>query len=214
VNSDVVRRDSYPATGNLLSTEWLPGQVWEERYLVRIPDDARPQEAYPLLVGQYDAETKAQSPVFDENGNETNAIVGLIGINGSPSNIEAPYKFGDVAALGEPAIKMSDDRVEVCLSWQALAETEINYHLFFHVIDADGALLTQADLEPRQGVYPTSAWRSGEVINDCTQLDLSTIDTTGWTIRIGLYDPATMVRLPIAGSGEAAIMDDAVVVSP
>jgi hypothetical protein len=80
IDSEAVRRDSYPATGNLLSVEWLPGQMWSEHYLVTIPTEKITPGSYPLLVGLYDAETKENIDPVDAAGNPSTAIIGSITI--------------------------------------------------------------------------------------------------------------------------------------
>jgi hypothetical protein len=53
-DSDLVRRDSLPGTGNLLASDWQPGQQWAEQYTVQIPDSAPPQTVHALIAGLYD----------------------------------------------------------------------------------------------------------------------------------------------------------------
>jgi len=78
---EIVRRDSYPATGNLLSTDWQAGDTWAERYIVRIPKDAPPQEVFPLIAGVYDPEAQQAVTAFDANGASGTPFVGRLAIN-------------------------------------------------------------------------------------------------------------------------------------
>lgn len=82
VGSDVVRRDSIPATGNLLATDWQAGETWAEHYTVTIPPDATPQQVYPLVAGLYDPAAGAPLPAQDAAGSEVTPIVGQIAITG------------------------------------------------------------------------------------------------------------------------------------
>jgi len=75
VDSNMVKRDSLPATGNLLSTEWLPGQGWAERYIIPIPDDAAPG-VYTLIAGLYDPEANFTLPAFDASGSQQTPVIG------------------------------------------------------------------------------------------------------------------------------------------
>jgi hypothetical protein len=65
---NIVWRDSYPATGNLLSTEWAAGQTWSERYMIAIPPDAIPGQTYLLVAGLYDPADQRQLLAVNQSG--------------------------------------------------------------------------------------------------------------------------------------------------
>jgi hypothetical protein len=54
----------------------------------------------------------------------------------------------------------------ITLYWQALAAMDVDYTTFVHVLDAEGALVAQADSQPQSGAYPTSVWQVGEFVSD------------------------------------------------
>jgi Dolichyl-phosphate-mannose-protein mannosyltransferase len=63
---DLLAVSNYPATGNLLSTEWVKGQTWTERVLVIIPPDAQPGSyALQALVIRADANPRYNLPGFN-----------------------------------------------------------------------------------------------------------------------------------------------------
>jgi len=76
----VVRRESIPATGNLLSTDWEPGQEWAEHYVVKIPDDATAPITDLLIAGLYDPQAGYTLPATDANGNTVTPLIGSITI--------------------------------------------------------------------------------------------------------------------------------------
>jgi hypothetical protein len=77
IETDLVRRDSIPGTGNLLSTEWLPGETWSERYIIPIPDNTEPG-TYTLIAGLYDREANHTLNAVDANGNSTTPVIGQL----------------------------------------------------------------------------------------------------------------------------------------
>ncbi len=59
---------------------------------------------------------------------------------------------------------MSGQNLVVTLFWRAEADMAVDYTAFVHLLDENGELLTQLDRQPDG--YPTSDWRSGEIIMD------------------------------------------------
>jgi 4-amino-4-deoxy-L-arabinose transferase-like glycosyltransferase len=211
---DVVRRDSVPATGNLLSTDWLPGQTWAENYLIAISENTQQQTAYPLVAGLYDPETETILPVVDSNDQEITPTVGQIAINGPSQSFVPAYRFGDIIGLAEPQIERQGDSIEVCLKWLSMAPVSLDYHIFIHLLDTGGGQIAQADFQPKNGLYPTSVWVPGEAVDDCTTLDVPELPQHGWQAAIGLYDLATGQRLPVTDSEGRALENDRVIVMP
>ena len=86
------------------------------------------------------------------------------------------------------------------LCWKSLKPTATDYTVFVHVTDENGDMFA-ADAQPHGGTYPTSAWESGEWIED--EHPLPTIDTsTVKRVSIGLYRLDTGERLSIDGTNE------------
>ncbi len=99
------------------------------------------------------------------------------------------------------------ERLEVRLAWQALAEMETAYHVFVHVVGADGTLLAQSDGEPAVWARPTTGWAVGEVVAETRTLAIPAGDSGPYEVRVGLYVPGGARLLTDAGA-------DAVVVAP
>ena len=78
----------------------------------------------------------------------------------------------------------------ITLHWRALKETDVDYTLFVHVLDASGRIIAQNDSQPRNGSYPTSLWVKGEYVSD-----LISINTRGAMIEVGWYVPETGERV-------------------
>lgn len=213
-DGQLVRRDSLPATGNLLSTEWLPGQSWSEEYVISIPTDAEEQVAYPLIAGLYDPQAAQTLPAVDANGAEVMPIVGRIAIVGPSQPFTPAYRFGESIGLAEPEMTQDEDGIEVCLKWLSLAPVALDYHVFVHLLDAGGGPIAQADFQPKSGLYPTSVWNPGETVDGCVTLDAPSLPSAGWRVAVGLYDLVTGQRLPIVNDNGQSLSSDMVLIEP
>lgn len=215
--SDVVRRDSLPATGNLLASDWQAGQTWAEHYVVKIPASAPPQTVQPLVAGLYDPIAGHTFEAEDGRGEVVSPVVGRIAIHGPAREGRPDYRFGNVIGLDQPVLTRQDNRLTVCLRWMSLAETAVDYTVFVHLVDDTGQRITQADVQPRGGAYPTGAWGAGEPIDDCVTLDAPGLPRSGWHVALGLYAidaQGAAVRLPVKDARGARVPDDTVRVDP
>jgi hypothetical protein len=96
------------------------------------------------------------------------------------------------------------DALTVTLFWQADDRLAKDYHVFVHLLNAEGELVAQHDGVPVNGERPTWSWWGGEVIRDAHELVIGA-DLPGgaYTLSAGVYDFATGERLPAFGpSGE------------
>jgi hypothetical protein len=95
----------------------------------------------------------------------------------------------------------------LALRWQSMRPVSYDYHVFVHLLDAQGEKIAQRDGQPVQWLRPISSWQPGEEIVDHYGLLLPADLPTGeYTIAVGLYDPVSGQRLPIsAGPGDFAI---------
>jgi hypothetical protein len=90
------------------------------------------------------------------------------------------------------------------LQWSTKAQLPSDYTVFVHVIDHNGQLVAQSDLQPGGGYAPTSSWPIGQPITDRHGVVLPQTFTPGdYQIVIGLYGPDG-VRLK-SSAGEDSI---------
>ncbi|GIV75550.1 glycosyltransferase family 39 protein [Caldilinea sp.] len=122
-----------------------------------------------------------------------------------------PAQFGDVAALiGVEwlfAASVPDEITGVVLWWKALDANPVDYTVFVHAADANGALLAQNDGPPNLGLSPTRLWAPGDVIRD--ERRFAEPIPVGCELLVGLYAPQTLERLPAYVDG-TRLLDDAV----
>lgn len=166
-----------------------------------------------VVAGLYDPDQDRVLAVVNANGQPITPIVGRIAISG-PRQDDLPiaYRFGDGIGLDEPQIIQNDDQVQVCLNWSSLCVVTVDYQIFAHLMRGDERI-TQADVQPRGGAYPTGAWSPGEVIADCITLDAPSLPADNWSIVLGLYNLDDFARLPVTDAqGES--LGDSVLVLP
>jgi 4-amino-4-deoxy-L-arabinose transferase-like glycosyltransferase len=100
------------------------------------------------------------------------------------------------------------------LLWQALEEINADYKVFVHLVDLDGQLAAQRDSEPVGGSRPTSTWAAGEPVKDRVGLLLPADLTPGlYELVVGMYDPATLERLP-AHDDDGNLAGDSIPLGP
>jgi hypothetical protein len=92
------------------------------------------------------------------------------------------------------------DPALLTLYWRAESVVDQSYTVFIHALDADGELMAGFDAPPLEGLYPTDAWFPGQIIADSHTLALP---QRAHTLAVGLYDPASLARLPLFdGAGQ------------
>jgi len=214
VETNTVRRDSLPGTGNLLATDWRAGETWAEHYTVTVPADA-PQQVVDLLVaGLYDPGTGRTLAALDGSGQPVTPVVGRIAINGDKQPSDPVTIFGGDIGLEPPQLTVDSGNASLCLRWVALDRPDRDYTVFVHVLAADGTFITGVDVPPRDGAYPTGVWARGEVIEDCITFDALPLPLAGWHVALGLYRPGDLQRLPARDAQGHALPDDSVVIVP
>jgi hypothetical protein len=126
--------------------------------------------------------------------------------------------FGEAIVLEGYDLSMaqsSDDQsLHLTLYWQSLAPLpeEPNTHLV-HLLDSNGQLVDQVDEPPLQGQWPTNHWQAGDRLADQHTLPLSSeLPADNYTISVGLYNPASMARVPVQ-STQNAVTDNAVILT-
>lgn len=122
----------------------------------------------------------AEKPVQVNFGDQ----ITLLGYNLAPSN---PHP-GDTLALN--------------LYWKARQILTFNYSAFAHLVDDEMNIYAQKDsLNP--GRYPTRYWELDEYNKDPHEITIPPGTPPGdYALGAGLYDPLTLMRLPVLGGGE------------
>jgi hypothetical protein len=187
---------------------WLPGQAWRGQSTFRLPIQAQPGEA------------RLAVQLVDANGAALGAPADLTAIQVQPTSRtftppqpQAPRQanFDDQAALLgadlAPGPTPAGSVLPVTLYWQALADMDIPYTVFVHLLGPAGQVVAGHDGEPADGTRPTTGWVPGEFITDRHEVQLpADLPPGSYVIEVGLYDGGApgMPRVPILGTeGEA-----------
>lgn len=96
------------------------------------------------------------------------------------------------------------------LYWQAQQAPGQVYAAFNHLLSAEGLPIWTQDSWPQGGVYTTDRWLAGEVVAETYTLRIPEDAQPGeYTLHVGLYDPATVIRLPARDGKGQPIVNDA-----
>jgi len=192
---------------------WRPGGVWRGRHRLYLPADLStavytwtlslsPSSDPPIPLSQLSV--TAPERIYEE-----------------PSvDIETAVPLGDIATLLGANVVPADLVVRpgraltATLFWRAESETTMSYHVFLHLVDAEGKLVAQSDGIPAGWNRPTTGWVAGEVIPDPRTLNIPAgVPAGGYALVAGLYDPDGE-RLRNAEGGNAVSIASVTVKKP
>lgn len=124
--------------------------------------------------------------------------------------VETPTSltFADLITLtkiAQPDTSAGGTALPIELHWQALAPIDQDYHVFIHLLAADGHLVAQADGQPAQWTRPTSTWATGETIIDRHGLWIPPqVEPGRYEVLVGLYRPTDNERLHLPDGSDSA----------
>lgn len=121
--------------------------------------------------------------------------------------------LGGVAELEGIWLTQGGDLYPV-LVWRSLADhPPVTAKVFVHLVDETGQVIAQDDSIPVGWTRPLETWHLDEQLLDVHALSLPAgAHLVDGSLRIGLYDPDTSVRLPAYDRAGTRLPDDAVVV--
>jgi hypothetical protein len=100
------------------------------------------------------------------------------------------------------------------LYWRAEAPVEGAYTVFTHLQGPDGKLIAQQDNPPGRGTRPTDGWVPGVLIEDPYEIEVPPDTAPGeYMLSTGMYDPATLERLPAFGADGERFSSDRLVLT-
>ena len=107
-------------------------------------------------------------------------------------------RFGDALQLIGYRSIQGADVLAVTLHWQSVIRMDTDYKVFVHLFDpTTGVPVAQDDAMPMQWRYPTTFWDPGERVTDPIFISLEDVPPGSYGLAVGVYDPATMKRLPV-----------------
>ncbi|MBI4300049.1 MAG: glycosyltransferase family 39 protein, partial [Chloroflexi bacterium] len=98
---------------------------------------------------------------------------------------------------GVPTAKVGDV-IALTLRWQAEGKPDKAYTVFTHLLDKQQYVWAQHDSPPAGNTRPTNTWNPGDMVEDRHGLQVPPGTPPGeYQVEVGVYDPATGVRLPV-----------------
>ncbi|MFQ5946529.1 MAG: hypothetical protein ACE5NC_09835, partial [Anaerolineae bacterium] len=92
--------------------------------------------------------------------------------------------------------------LDVELIWSTRGIPQADYTVFVHAVTPEGELIGQHDGPPAGGSRPITGWPVGETVVDRHGVVLPPEFSGLLRLRVGLYEPGTGERLPLAGGGD------------
>ncbi len=195
----------------------FPTAAWPQGYPVRLPVDFYVPADLPS--GLYDVVASWVDPA---GGTATGAVdLGAVSIAQRSRSYVQPAggvelvplpTLGTHARLRSYTLARDGGTLMLGLTWEALQPLLPPHHIFVHADaeDASGGArtLAQADGPPltAEGAAPTGSWLAGEYLTTQHTLTLpaGAAEAGAITLRVGLYEPQTLVRLPVSLNGQPA----------
>jgi 4-amino-4-deoxy-L-arabinose transferase-like glycosyltransferase len=203
-----------PASETYPTSKWAAGQLARGLHELMVPAGA-PAGRYRLDIGLHGASDGGAVPLrrwLVDWGDRL--VLGIVTIEGRAHGTNPPPSIAHPLNLrlgdGIELLGYDLDRLEVVpggtlhltLYWHALKELDRSYSVFNHLIAGGQRIWGQKDGVPGAGALPTSSWIAGEYIVD--EYDVPVWEDTPagqYLIETGMYDPQTLIRLPIFDEG-------------
>jgi hypothetical protein len=158
---------------------------------------------YRLVAGFLDPATGAKTPPVALGAVRIVQRRGEFARPAPEVSLSAPAQFGThVRLYGYTLEATGEERLGVRLYWEVLQPLLPPHHIFLHADGPDGVTRAQQDAPPvtAAGAAPSGSWQPGEFLITEHVLELP----PNTTLRVGLYDPVSLVRLPVTVEGAAA----------
>ncbi len=181
-NDRVAERTTYPGLGRFPTSLWPVGRAFCDVYRMSLYDWAAPATRYWLEVGLFDAQSGTRWPARHADGRPAEPpIVGEVVVppdgaipplretltaTGLAPTVDAPL-LATLRGYVTPVSATAGTRITVTLVWEAQASVPDDYTVFVHLWPPGAPHpLAQDDRQPRNGWYPTSVWRRGDLVVD------------------------------------------------
>ncbi len=207
------QRDTYPATGRLMTTDLMPGRSWRGEYVFRVRETAYAPGTLRLNAGLYCEFCPARMITSVGRDHVTLAEIALE----PAAEVDYPnptaINFGAVAELVGyslvPRRAAPGETLELVLYWRALGQTDRPYTVFSHVLGEGTHLWAGHDAWP--GGLSTADWEIGAIIEDRHALALDIETPPGvYEVEIGMYtqlEDGAFSRLHIIMGGGTQLRD-------
>lgn len=212
-------REIAAARGDLLQGKGWPAGIFATEWTIPSQADAAPG-VYRLEVNVIQARYAYRTPIKSWAEESIEALFlgpfKMSALAPLPSELQvarpASVQWSDeIALLGYIPWKntlRAGNALLLTFYWQSLVKPSRDYTVFVHLLDSDGKLRAQVDVQPRGGTYPTSLWDAGEILRDDYSLNLPADLAPGlYRFEIGLYEYPNLTRLTVMDANGQALGD-------
>lgn len=208
---EIARQEQVLLRGIYPTRQWRVGDYVRSVHDLKFPEDA-PRGAAVVRVSLLDADDK---PIGRTDG----APIAGIEIVGRARNFAKPTpqtsrvaQFGEAMQLLGYNLPATDVRagepLQLTLYWHALKPADKPYTVFVHLLDTNGKVIGQKDVQPMNGQAPTDAWQTDEYITDAYAFDVAADALKGAaSLEIGVYDGVTGQRLAVTDQSGSPLGD-------
>ncbi len=222
------RDEAWPGESALVTLFWLSGETLDDAPVLSLTIDGESvTEPFPLAHGSaipagasWREQVLLRIPASTEAGNHsigfvmgggTSFVLDTIGVRAlerihDPPTVGQPVDalFGGTIRLVGLDIEGKGSALLARLIWAAEADMPESYKVFIHALDVGGNIIAQSDAIPAESTRPTTGWLPGEYIIDLHTIAVPPDQVVA--LRIGLYDPATGIRLRLADGQDAIVV--------
>jgi hypothetical protein len=126
------------------------------------------------------------------------------GVRVSAAPEEPLARFGgQLEMLGASTACGDEGRVHLTTRWRIGSEADVDASVFAHLVQADGAVVAQADGRALRGMLPLWLWEPGEIVWDIRAFD--PVSGGRYTVRLGVWEPASGRQWPAVGYPDGVI---------
>jgi 4-amino-4-deoxy-L-arabinose transferase-like glycosyltransferase len=196
----ITQRDTHPGLGKFPSSQWQPGDRFQETIRLPIPETAYTPNMATLSIGLY-APTYRLGITGPDGAGWGDALpletIALQPLPGDLPNTQRQNFNNEIMLRGyeyDQGVLRPGDVLAVTLYWQALADNLPDYEVQVQLMDPQNPVgpLSRADTRPQDGARPTDTWVTGEEVPDSHRLSIpADLPAGAYEIHIALLDAET-----------------------
>ncbi|MFL7870136.1 MAG: hypothetical protein AB8I58_15005, partial [Anaerolineales bacterium] len=212
----IAQRDTHPGLGRFPSSQWRPGDRFQETITIDIPDVAYTPATGTLSVGFYAPQEGYRLGIFSPDGTPQGDAAQLDQVSIVPHPLAAEEEFaipnpqqqnfaGEILLLGyefDQRLLAPGEPLAVTLYWKALADEIPDYEVQLRLLDETGWIMETLQERPSSGQSSTTDWLPGEVIVDRHEID------TNDSISPGVYRVQVALKSTVDGQRPMIIDED------
>jgi hypothetical protein len=202
--AEVGKLDTWPGGGSAATSQWVPGEIYADTYWLTVSQEAEAPTLLWLDLYFWVENGHNRLGVETPDGARSDTVKFWLGRavrhqepEVQPEQVTLTQFENGITLLGYDA--SANGALYLTLYWQLDANEPLaeDYTLFLHLTDEQGLLVREpADAPPLAGDWPTSAWLPGQPVVDTHLIALPPNLLAGrYNLRLGLYHPATGLRL-------------------